>query len=243
MKPVKVTCLAIALFLTVVRFASAADAPGQDDVYAEEDEYSQALTIADPLAPWNKAMYHFNDKLYFWVIKPVAQGYAFVLPEAARISVHNIFNNVKAPVRIVNNLLQLKIKRSGIELGRFLVNSTLGIAGIWDPAKDCCGLKPFDEDLGQTFGHYGIGHGFYIVWPFYGPSSLRDTFGEAGDVFLNPVNYIRPVYVPYAADAYQRINEASLHIGDYEAFKQAALDPYVAMRDAYVQNRLKAVNE
>jgi len=243
MNPVKVTCLAMVLFLMAIRLASAAAVPEQDDSYLEEDEYAQSVTIADPIEPWNKAMYHFNDKLYFWVLKPVAQGYSFVVPEPARIAVHNIYDNIRAPIRIVNNLLQLKIKRTGTELGRFLINTTLGIAGIFDPAKNCCGLQPSVEDLGQTFGHYGIGQGFYIVWPFLGPSSLRDSFGYGGDLFLNPVNYLRPVYVPYAVEVHRTINETSLHIGDYESLKQAALDPYVAIRDAYVQNRNKKVNE
>jgi phospholipid-binding lipoprotein MlaA len=234
----------MALVIVPVKSASADAGPAEyNDPYDEEDEYAQSVTIPDPIEPWNKAMYQFNDKLYFWVLKPVAKGYSFVIPEPARVAVHNIYANIKAPVRIVNNFLQLKIKRSGIELGRFLINSTLGIVGIYDPAKSCFGLNSYPEDLGQSFGHYGLGPGFYIVWPFLGPSSVRDTVGYAGDLFLDPVNYIKPFYVPYAAEAYGTINEISLHIGDYEALKQAALDPYVSMRDAYAQNREKQVRE
>ena len=95
MKPVKVACLTMILFLTAIRFTSAAAAPEQDDSYLEE-EYAQSVTIADPIEPWNKAMYHFNDKLYFWVLKPVARGYAFVVPEPARVAVHNIYDNIRA---------------------------------------------------------------------------------------------------------------------------------------------------
>ncbi len=243
MKPVRLAGLAIALFLMTVSLASAAVPSEESDFYNEEDGYAQSVTIPDPIEPWNKAMYQFNDKLYFWVLKPVAQGYSFLIPEPGRVAVYHIYDNIEAPIRIINNFLQLKIKQSGIELGRFLINTTMGIAGIWDPAKDCYGLKPYPEDLGQTLGYYGLGNGFYIVWPFLGPSSVRDTFGYGGDLFLNPVNYIKPVYVPYAIEAHGTVNKTSLHIGDYEALKQAALDPYVALRDAYTQNRNKEVNE
>ncbi len=244
MKPLKLAGLSIAFLLITAHLVSAAAAPFQDDdLYAEEDEYAQSVTIADPIEPWNRAMYQFNDKLYFWVLKPAAQGYSFVIPEPGRVAVHHIYDNIRAPIRIVNNFLQLKIKQSGVELGRFLINTTMGIAGIWDPAKDWYDLNPYPEDLGQTLGHYGLGNGFYIVWPFLGPSSVRDSFGRGGDLFLNPVNYIRPIYVPYAIEAHQTVNETSLHIGDYEALKQAALDVYVSLRDIYVQNRNKETNE
>jgi phospholipid-binding lipoprotein MlaA len=244
MKPMRLTYLAIVLFLIMENFVFAAAEPAEEtDLYAEDDEYAQTVTISDPIEPWNRAMYQFNDKLYFWVLKPVAKGYSFLVPEPGRVAVHNIYDNIKAPIRVVNNFLQLKIKQSGIELGRFLINTTIGIAGIWDPAKDCYDLKPCPEDLGQTFGHYGLGCGFYIVWPFLGPSSVRDTVGYGGDLFLNPINYIDPAYVPYAIEAHRTVNETSLHIGDYEALKQAAIDPYVALRDAYAQNRNKEVNQ
>jgi len=244
MKSVKFASLAIALLLMTVNLAFAVTDQAQEtDSYDEEDDYAQSVAISDPIEPWNRAIYQFNDKLYFWVLKPAAQGYSFVVPEPGRAVVHNVYDNVRAPIRIVNNFFQLKMKQSGTELGRFLINTTVGLAGMWDPAKDYWGLKPFPEDLGQTFGHYGLGCGFYIVWPFLGPSSVRDSFGLGGDLFLNPVNYIKPVYVSYAIEAHRTINETSLHIGDYEALKQAALDPYLSLRDAYAQNRHKAVSE
>ncbi len=239
----KSPCLAIMLLLVMAHLAFAAAPPADEGDDADADEYVHSASIADPIEPWNRAMFQFNDKLYFWALKPVAQGYAFVVPEPGRVAVHNIYDNVRAPIRIVNNFLQLKFKQSGIELGRFLINTTAGVIGIWDPAKDFCKLTPYPEDLGQTFGRYGIGNGFYIVWPFLGPSSLRDTFGMGGDLFLNPVNYLHPDYVPYAIEAHSTINSVSLHIGDYEALKQAALDPYLSLRDAYAQNRNKEVNE
>lgn len=209
----------------------------------EEEEEEEGQQIADPLYPFNKAMYHFNDKLYFWVLKPVARGYSAVLPEKARVGVSNFFYNITTPIRFVSSLLQLKMKVAGNELIRFGYNSTVGVLGFADAAKSHLDISRHDEDLGQTFGSYGIGHGFYIVWPFFGPSSLRDTVGKTGDSFLNPVFYVQPTEAAAGITTYDKTNETSLHIGDYEDFKKSAIDPYISMRDAYLQNRKKKVDE
>ncbi|MCX5838510.1 MAG: VacJ family lipoprotein [Deltaproteobacteria bacterium] len=199
--------------------------------------------IADPLEPFNRAMYHFNDKLYFWVLRPVAQGYGKVVPEAARIGVSNFFANLAFPIRFVNCLLQANFEGAAAELGRFTVNTLWGIGGLLDPAssKDI-NLSKQDEDFGQTLGTYGLGQGFFINWPLFGPSSPRDTVGLVGDVFLTPSSYLSPWYAGSGIRGYGMVNDTSLKIGDYESLKEAAIDPYVAIRDAYVQYRLKKVN-
>ena len=209
----------------------------------EGKEVEEVVQIADPLYPWNKAMYHFNDKLYFWVLKPVSQGYSKVFPEDIRIAVSNFFENIYTPIRFVSSLLQLKMKDAGNELLRFLYNTTAGIGGLADAARADFNMQRKDEDIGQTLGSYGIGHGFYIIWPFIGPSSLRDTAGKIGDIFLNPVSYINPIEDSIGITAYDKVNETSLHIGDYEDLKKSAIDPYVSIRDAYVQYRKKKVEE
>jgi phospholipid-binding lipoprotein MlaA len=229
--------------------AQAETKPAEQPQAAAEPESSEAekeeekIYIADPIYPWNKAMYHFNDKLYFWVLKPASQGYSAVIPEDMRIAVSNFFENVMTPIRFVSDILQLKIKRAGNELVRFAYNSTAGVCGLADAAKADLNLPRVDEDLGQAFGSYGIGHGFYIVWPFLGPSSLRDTVGTVGDGFLNPVNYISPIETSIGITAYDKVNTTSLHIGDYEDLKKSAVDPYVSIRDAYLQYRKKKVEE
>ncbi len=199
--------------------------------------------LADPLEPLNRALFVFNDKAYFWVMKPVAQGYAAIVPEMARISVRNFFRNITMPIRFVNNLLQGKIRNSGVELLRFFVNTTAGIGGLFDPAKNDFSLEPRNEDLGQTLGKYGLGHGFYLVLPLLGPSSLRDTVGLAGDYFLDPVNYVDDSKVVIGAKVLRAENEVSLRIGEYEDLKKSSIDPYVAVRDAYSQYREKKVRE
>jgi phospholipid-binding lipoprotein MlaA len=199
--------------------------------------------IADPLEPFNRAMYHFNDKLYFWLLKPVAQGYGKVVPKAARVSVSNFFANLAFPIRFVNCLLQANFEGAAAELGRFTVNTLWGVGGFLDPAssKDI-DLSKQDGDFGQTLGAYGLGQGFFINWPLFGPSSLRDTIGRFGDAFLTPSSYLSPWYAGAGTRGYDMVNDTSLKIGDYESLKEAAIDPYVAIRDAYVQYRLQKVN-
>lgn len=190
-------------------------------------------------------MFEFNDKLYFWFLKPVAQGYKAVFPEGARVSVKNFFSNLKSPIRFFNCLLQADFSGAVSELGRFVVNTVWGIGGLMDPAssKDIS-LRKQDVDFGQTLGVWGVGQGFYIVWPFLGPSSPRDSLGTVGDYFLYPVSYVNDVAPWYAwlgVRGYEEVNRTSFSIGDYEALKEAAIDPYVAIRDAYVQYRWKKV--
>jgi phospholipid-binding lipoprotein MlaA len=205
---------------------------------------SEEIHIADPIEPWNRAMYHVNDKLYFWLFKPVAKGYKYAVPEDVRGIFSNFYENLKAPIRIVNNLLQGKSGYAGIELSRFLINSTIGVVGLRDCAKECFGINGRNADFGQTLGKYGIGFGFYIVWPILGPSSPRDTVGLISDRMLTPTTYISSEWMNSEGTVlsiHERINYTSFHIGDYEAIKGAAIDPYIAMRDAYVQYRRNAL--
>lgn len=224
----------------------AAEEPLFDDIVsANELNGSDDASLADPLEPVNRFFFEFNDRLYFWVLKPVATGYANVVAEDLRISVRDFFHNLLAPVRIVNNLLQGKVKHSGIELARFAINSTLGVAGLGDPAKTEFGLSSKDEDLGQTLGVYGAGEGFYLCWPILGPSTLRDTVGFAGDSFLNPFSYLMAADFAAGAGAYggREVNNSSLTLGEYEQFKESAFDPYLAVRDAYRQYRRNKVKD
>jgi len=212
--------------------------------YVEEEGEEEKVGIADPLEPFNRAMYHFNDKLYFWVLKPVAQGYRKVVPEEARVGVGNFFANITFPIRFVNCLLQANFRGAASELGRFVINTLWGIGGLLDIAShNDINLSKQDEDFGQTLGVFGLGQGIYINWPILGPSSPRDTLGLAGDFFLHPFYYLAPWDVSLGIRAYDRVNDTSLSIGDYESLKEAAIDPYVAIRDAYVQYRQKKVKD
>ncbi len=224
-----------------------AETKSESDIDAEfqDDTKDEAVVkIADPLEPVNRAMYQFNDKLYFWVLKPAAQGYNYVVPEPARISVKNFFSNLGFPIRFLSCLLQANLKGAATEAGRFTANTIWGIGGFMDPAANKeLNLQKQETDLGLTLGSYGVGHGFYIVWPFLGPSSLRDSISLPAEYFLYPVSYIEPWYAWLGVRTLKVVNDTSLQIGDYESMKEAAIDPYVSMRDIYIQYRLKTLKQ
>lgn len=219
--------------------ASPAEPAFDEDPFREE---SPAPRLRDPLEPLNRALFFLNDKAYYWVMKPVARGYSAIIPEEIRVCVRNFFRNIAMPVRFVNNLLQGKVRNSGVELARFLINTTAGIGGLFDPAKNDWHIEPRQEDLGQTLGVYGFGQGFYLVLPILGPSSLRDTVGLTGDFFLTPLAYVDKKVAIGATVLYLE-NEVSLKIGEYEDLTKAAIDPYVAVRNAYSQHRYKLQRE
>lgn len=221
--------------------SSAAEEDDEDfDEYDEEEEQTTpaAPIISDPLYKVNHAIYVFNDRLYFWALKPVARGYEFVVPQEIRVCIRNFFYNIRFPVRFVNCLLQGKGAKAAEEFSEFFMNTTVGFLGIADVAAAYPNFNPSPEDLGLTFAAWGAGNGAYLMLPFFGPSSVRDGFGRLGDTFLDPIWWaIDGIPRSLAVRAGETVNATSLRIGDYEALKQAALDPYVAIRNAYVQHR------
>ncbi len=236
----------ITIFLFLVSFSACSTINGTGNTLVDNDDPTMenfidtetAIDEADPLECVNRAFYHFNDMLYFRLIKPVSTVFSKIIPKDFRVCISNAFNNIMSPVRITNNLLQGKFKNSGIETARFLINTTAGVAGLGDPAKIEFGLIPKKEDLGQTLATYGIGEGIYLFWPIIGPSNLRDTVGLVGDSMLNPLTYLA-TDTSAAVGAYfgNTINKTSLTLGDYERFKEESFDHYVAIRDAYRQHR------
>ena len=228
--------------LPAVRSAGEQEKPFQDPFASESQQTNAPPKIKDPLQPMNRAFFHFNDKLYLWVVEPAGKGYSKVVPRPARTCVGRLFANVKYPVHLVNNLLQGKFKAAGLETGRFVVNSTVGVGGLFDPAKRWK-IEAHPADFDQTLGFYGVGPGIYFDWPVFGPSSARGTAGLAADGMLSPWNYIDGLAVSLGVPAYRELNNASLHLGEYESFKKATLDPYVAMRSAYYESRAEIVQK
>lgn len=220
--------------------------PGAD-VWEEEwetlAEEERAPRIADPLEGWNRAMFTFNDKLYFYFLKPVSRTYALFVPEALRVGVRNIFTNLAYPVRAVNSVLQGKGAKAARETGSFALNTTFGFLGLVRIADEIPSLEASPEDTGQTLAAWGAGNGFYIVWPVLGASTLRDSVGRVGDSFLDPLTYVDPSELRWGLRGGERVNETSLRLGEYEDLKEGALDPYVALRDAYLQYRQSLVEE
>lgn len=226
---------------------------GRDDEIVSDEEWEgkgeevETVPINDPIQPYNRAIFTFNDKVYYYVIKPMYKGYNEVVPLRTRLSVRNFFSNLRMPIRLVNCLLQGKFKGTGVEALRFTINSTVGMAGLFDPAKSEFNLHLQDEDFGQTLGKYKAGLGIFIEWPFIGPSDVRDTIGYAGDVALDPLTILSFVVSPYAtsgAGIYDVLNEFSIDRGEsYESITKPAIDPYIAHQDAYIQNRVKKIKE
>jgi phospholipid-binding lipoprotein MlaA len=223
-----------------------ADANSSNDSALNEIEEDLAqkqkkTTVADPLEPVNRFMFGVNDVLYFWVAKPVLTGYVKVVPQPVRGGIRNFFHNLATPTRLVNCILQNNASGANAEVSRFAINTTIGVLGIGDPAHEHWKLQPAEEDLGQTLAYYGLGDGFYLMWPLLGPSNLRDSVGMVGDEFLNPTRYITPEELSIGVSATSTVNSGSFHLGDYETLKAASVDPYVAMREAYVQYRHKQI--
>lgn len=218
-----------------------------NDFFAElEAEYatSPGLYVADPLESLNRGIFIVNDRLYFWVLKPVATGWRTVTPSPVRTGIRNAFYNLAAPVRVVNQLLQGKGKAAAAETGKFLVNSIWGIFGLIDASQQIPSLQVPSEDLGQTLGKWGIGNGFYLVLPLLGPTTLRDGIGQAGDFFLQPTTYADwDTRTRLGVKGGQTVNTTSFHIGDYETIKNASVDPYTAIRNGYIQMRMQAISQ
>lgn len=224
-----------------------------------EEEIGQEY---DPWESFNTTMFEFNRQLDRFVLKPVAKGYNFIVPDIVQVGISNMFYNLRFGPRLLNNVFQGKIKGAGIEAGRFLINSTVGIAGFFDVAKEIDLVTP-EEDLGQTLGFYGVKPGPYLVLPFLPPFTLRDFTGYVGDVFLNPVNWlVAPIievdgvpsaiahknrttitFVQIGARVGEIVNERSRNLEKFQGVEEATLDLYSAVRNAYLQKRAKEIKE
>ncbi len=194
----------------------------------------------------------FNDGLYTYAVFPLAKGYNFILPTQARESIGNFFENLKYPIRLVNNLLQVKFENSWIETKRFAVNTTLGLCGIFDPAYSWYNLQQKNEDFGQTLGSYGVGGGFHVVLPFFGPSNLRDTASLVVDWQIDPFFYqegrsynllTHSFWDSIALSSFEYFNKYSSKEKEYEAMKKGAIDIYPLFKDIYEQRREKEISE
>lgn len=213
------------------------------------DAGKKSVEVSDPIESYNRFMFKFNDAVYNVIFNPVSDIYSFLLPEVVQGSVDNFFSNIGMPVRFFNNIFQTKFEKASTEVGRFLINSTVGLGGLFDPAKSKFNLKTFSEDFGQTLGHYGMDTGPYIVLPILGPSNVRDTIGYIADVPMDPLFWLGvsdtdPEEVYTWLPVLEYVNNYSYNLRDhYEGIVEGAIEPYVALRNAYIQNRRKKVKE
>lgn len=211
-------------------------------------------TEADPWAPFNTKMFWFNrNVLDQYVLKPLAQAWDLVLPDVVQRGLRNVVDNTNVLPRLINSLAQGKWSGAGREAGRFTINSTVGVAGFFDLAKDGFGLEKSDEDTGQTLGFYGAGPGPYLVLPLFPPINVRDGIGYAVDAAMNPINYL----IPFAAEAdggttagsligigfVDAVNRRSLNLELYEGVEETVVDLYSAVRNGYLQKREAKIKE
>ncbi|MBI4610039.1 MAG: VacJ family lipoprotein [Candidatus Rokubacteria bacterium] len=197
----------------------------------------------DPWEPFNEAMFTFNRKLDQFVVKPVAKAWDKILPDRVQRSLKDAVDNLGMPRRFVNKLFQLRLEAAGLELARFLVNSTFGIGGLFDVAKPL-GIEKKDADTGQTFGVYGVGPGPYLNLPFLPPLTVRDGIGLAIDGALDPFNYvIFPTAALLAIPAADRINDRAFNLELFETVEETVLDLYSAVRNAYLQRRDRVIRD
>jgi len=233
-------------------FASPLDSPDSLAPLAENelDDYASAplQTIPDPLEPWNRFWFGFNDIFYTYFFRPFYNAYAFVTPKELRAGLKNALGNALFPVRFVNSILQGKFLAAGVELGRFVVNSTLGVGGLFNVTKERKTIVPVDpdgEDFGQTLGVWGAKPGFYLVWPIIGPCNARDTVGRAVDWLIDPLLFVPGTTSMNAVSAGiwggLRFNAADDTLDTYDNIKRAAVDPYISMRDMYTKYRQNMV--
>lgn len=242
--------------------SDATEKPSDDlfDPFAKSGE--DAIEEYDPWEPLNTKVFEFNRQVDRWVLKPVAQGYNFVMPNPVQIGISNFFYNLRFPPRFFNNIFQGKAKGAGIEVGRFLVNSTAGVGGLFDVAQHL-DLKTPEEDTGQTLGFYGVKPGPYVVLPLLPPFNLRDLVGYVGDIALNPINWlVAPIIevrgvpsviahknrttstvVQLGGRVFEIVNDRSLNLEKFQGVEEATLDLYAAVRNAYLQKRARAIRE
>ncbi|WP_144394921.1 MlaA family lipoprotein [Pleionea sediminis] len=189
----------------------------------------------DPYESYNRKIYDFNRSIDKAVLQPVAKGYKAITPDPVETGISNFFSNLDDFGVMINNILQAKFIDASSDLGRILVNSTLGLAGLFDPAS-AMGLEKHDEDFGQTLGAWGVEPGPYLMLPFLGPSTLRDFSGEPVDNYLDPLKEIDKDSTEYQLKGLRLLDQRADLLSLEEQIENA-IDEYSFVRDAFLQNR------
>jgi phospholipid-binding lipoprotein MlaA len=202
----------------------------------------RSAELRDPLQGFNRKIFWFNDRVDTWVLEPVARGYDHVTPDAVQRSVSNFFTNLRFPIVTLNDLLQGKVVDGGVDVGRFLVNTTVGVLGFFDPATGWH-LPRHDEDFGQTLGVWGVPPGPYLVLPLLGPSSPRDALGLGVDTATSVQTWFVDWWILAAARVFDTVNARAQALDTVKQIKEASVDYYVAVRNGYAQRRAALVND
>jgi len=215
---------------------------------AVDDDFANVPVqkVNDPFERFNRTMFGFNDELTTYALRPFAHGYALIVPRPVRTGVSNFFDNLQYPVRFINSVLQGKITRSAQETGKFVINSTAGVGGLIRVSDHISSLADVPgEDFGLTLGFWGVSPGPYLVIPVLGPSDCRDLVGFAGDIAMQPLNwhtfgilhYAYSNTIGIALSGTRYVNGLPKTVESYDQLKSEAVDPYIAIRDAYLSYR------
>ncbi len=202
----------------------------------------EARDPRDPWQPFNRAVFKFNTDFDNAFVKPVAQAYQAVTPQLLNEGITNFFNNIADINSAVNNTLQFKLSRTGSDIGRLFINTTVGFVGFIDVASNV-GLPSYKEDFGQTLGYWGFGAGPFFMMPLLGPSSVRDTFGFAGDVVVDPFFSLGEEEIYWGFVTLRVVDRRAGLLDAIELVDEAAIDPYTLVRDAYLQRREYLVHD
>jgi phospholipid-binding lipoprotein MlaA len=194
----------------------------------------------DPLEPFNRAVFRFNNDVDKALVRPLARGYKAITPESVDRGITNFFNNIDDFTSFVNNILQFKMSRAGSDLGRMFMNSTVGVLGFFDVATNA-GLPSYKEDFGQTLGYWGLAPGAYFMLPIFGPSTMRDNLGFAGDLVTDPFFSIEKDKIYWGFVGLRVVDRRADRLTAGDILEDAAVDPYVFLRDAYLQRRRNLV--
>ena len=197
----------------------------------------------DPFEKFNEAMFEVNRQLDRFVLKPVAQVYRVIVPEPFEILIANGFDNIAFVPRAVNSLLQGKWGGATREVGRFLINSSLGIGGLFDAAK-YWGIEKSREDFGQTLGVWGVPAGPYLVLPLMEPMTFRDGIGRGVDAAMNPLTWVGPsIWISLAMKVGEMVNDRALNLELFQGLEESVVDLYSAVRNGYLRRREQMIKE
>lgn len=210
-----------------------------------EDPFAvESKPVYDPWEPFNSAIFTLDYNLDRYALKPVARVYSRIVPPDLQDSFANAFDNLGFASRFFNSIFQGKPDRAGTELLRFLLNSTLGVGGLFDVAKYMFDIEaPPEEDAGQTLATYGIGSGPYMVLPLLPPMTVRDAVGYTADIFMNPVNYFMPFTPNLGLNAGDRLNDRAINLETFEKLEESTVDLYGATRSGYMERRARDIEE
>jgi phospholipid-binding lipoprotein MlaA len=234
--------------VTIRKESKKKSGPSPAEDFDDLDEYGDTVRVFDPIQPVNRGLFWVNHQLYTFILRPVTTVYTTVIPKPVRTAVKNVYDNIEYPIRLTNHVLQLDFKNADLETRKFLVNSVGGVGGIFRLSDRFPALADVpSNDTGQTLARWGIGHGPYLVLPVLGPRTARDTIGLAGDVALNPLTYIPfggiGEAVSLAVSAPNTTRNMEMRLNVYDAATRDAIDPYLSLRDAYIQSRDKAATK